>query len=36
MVQLESTSSQFQVDMNLYTDANMTEPMGVGHQGKIK
>jgi len=32
MVQLESTSSQFQVDMNLYTDANLTEPMGVGHQ----
>ena len=34
--QLDSISSKFKVDMNLYTDANMTQPMGVGHEGKVK
>ena len=34
--QLDSISSKFTVDMNLYTDANMTQPMGVGHEGKVK
>ena len=34
VIQLDSASSEFVVDMSLFLDGEMTEPMGEGHESK--
>ena len=35
LVKVDSIAGEFQIDMSLFTDAGMTEPMNEGHESKL-